>query len=74
MIALTWGGPYHHRLDAGTCFWYVIFQISRALIPAADENKKKLVDYPRLTLSLTCIGRIRALGHTRLISAILICK
>ena len=39
-------------------FWYVIFQISRDLIPAAYENKKKLVDFPRLTPSLTCIGRI----------------
>ena len=35
---------------------------------------KKLVDFPRLTPSLTSIGRIRALSSTCLISRILICK
>ena len=38
------------------------------------QEWKKLVECPRLTPSLTCIGRIRALWPTRSISKILICK
>ena len=61
-------------LDSGARFWYVNIQISRDLIPVAYENEKKLVNFPRLTPSSTCIGRIRALWPTRWILTILICK
>ena len=44
--------------SSGARFCYVIFQISRDQIPAAYENEKNL---PRLTPSLTSIGRIRTL-------------
>ena len=64
----------HRTCYAGARFWYIIFQISRDLIPAAYKNEKKLVDFPRLTPSVTCIGRIRALWPTRSILTILICK
>ena len=35
---------------------------------------KKLIDFPRLTLSVTCIGKIRALWPNRWIPTILVCK
>ena len=44
---------FSSRADFGGRFWYVIFQISHDLIPAAYENEKKLVDFPRLNPSLT---------------------
>ena len=50
-----------HPWDPEGCFWYVDFQTSRDLIPAAYENDKKLVESPHLSPSLTCIERIRAL-------------
>ena len=42
---------------SGARFWYLIFQISRELIPAAYENEK-VVDFPRLTPSSTSIRRM----------------
>ena len=38
------------------------------------RDYKKLVDFPCMSPSLTCIGRIRALWPTRWIPTILICK
>ena len=38
------------------------------------RDYKKLVDFPRMSPSLTCIGRIRAFWPTRWILTILICK
>ena len=58
----------------GPSFWYVYLLTSRDLIPAAYENDKKLVEFPRMSPPLTCIERIRALWPTRSILTILICK
>ena len=53
LILVTW--TWHRQTErvwqsSGGHFWYIIFQISRDLIPAAYENEKKLVDFPRFNM------------------------